>query len=94
MDVFFPLLLQILRLFGKRIKADFYHVLKFEHRSIFREVGTTASDQQNVLKCGEKVGTSKLFRKNERTQETVRAVRKMCCLRLVDELSRDQNYRK
>ena len=31
MDVFFPLLLQILRPFGKRIKADFYQVLKFEH---------------------------------------------------------------
>ena len=83
MDVFFPLLSQILRPFGKRIKADFYHVLKFEQRSIFREVGTTDSHQQNVLKCGEKVGTSKLFWKNERTQGTVTAVRKMCCLRLV-----------
>ena len=31
MDVFFPLLLQILLPFGKRIKADFYQVLKFEH---------------------------------------------------------------
>ena len=61
MDVFFPLSSQILRPFGKRIKADFYHVLTFEHRSIFREVCTTDSDQQNVLKFGEKVGTSKLF---------------------------------
>ena len=31
MDVLFPLLSQILRPFGKRIKADFYQVLKFEH---------------------------------------------------------------
>ena len=34
MDVFFPLLSQILRPFGKWIKDDFYHVLKFEHRSM------------------------------------------------------------
>ena len=61
MDVFFPPLSQILRPFGKWIKADFYHVLKFEHRSMIREVGTTDSHQRNVLKCGEKVGTSTLF---------------------------------
>ena len=52
MDLFFSLLW---------IKDDFYHVLKFEHRSMIREVGTTDSHQRNVLKCGEKVGTSKLF---------------------------------
>ena len=61
MDVFFPLLSQIFRPFGKRIKADSYHVLRFEHLSVFREVGTTDSHQRNVVKCGEKVGTSKLF---------------------------------
>ena len=61
MDVFFPLLSQILRPFGKWIKDDFYLFLKFEHRSMIREVGTTDSHQRNVLKCGEKVGTSKLF---------------------------------
>ena len=37
MDVFFPLLSQISRPFGKWIKADFYHVLKFEHRSMIRD---------------------------------------------------------
>ena len=61
MDAFFPLLSHILRPFGEWIKADFYHVLKFEHRSMIREVGTKDSHQRNVLKCGEKVGTSKLF---------------------------------
>ena len=57
MDVFLPLLSQILRPFGEWIKACFYHVLKFEHRSMIREVGTEDSHQRNVLKCGEKVGT-------------------------------------
>ena len=61
MDVFLPLLSQILRPFGEWIKADLYHVLKLEHRSMIREVGTEDSHQRNVLKCGEKVGTSKLF---------------------------------
>ena len=61
MDVFFSLLSQILRPFGKWIKADFYHVLKFEHPSMIREVGTTYSHHLNFLKCSEKVGTSKLF---------------------------------
>ena len=36
-------------------------VLKFEHRSTIREVGTKDSHQRNVLKCGGKVGTSELF---------------------------------
>ena len=62
---FVPLLSQILsqfgRQFGEWIKADFYHVLKFEHRSTIREVGTKDSHQRNVLKCGGKVGTSELF---------------------------------
>ena len=49
------------RQFGEWIKADFYHVLKFEHRSTIREVGTKDSHQRNVLKCGGKVGTSELF---------------------------------
>ena len=61
MDVFLPLLSQILRPFGEWIKADLYHVFKLEHRSMIREVGTEDSHQQNVLKCGEKVGISKLF---------------------------------
>ena len=61
MDVFLPLLSQFGRQFGEWIKADFYHVLKFEHRSMIREVGTKGSHQRNVLKCGGKVGTSELF---------------------------------
>ena len=62
MDVFSPLLSQILRPFGKWIKDDFYYVLKFKHRLMIREVGTTTdSHQRNVLTCGEKVGISKLF---------------------------------
>ena len=47
--------------FRKRIKVDFYHVLKFEHRSMFRKVGTMDSNRRNVLKCGEKVDISNLF---------------------------------
>ena len=57
MDVFLPLLSQILRPFGEWIKADFYQVLKLEHRPMIREVGTKDSHQRNVLNCGEKVGT-------------------------------------
>ena len=49
MGAFFTLLSQISWPFGKRIKADFYHVLKFEHQSMFREVGTTDSNQRSVL---------------------------------------------
>ena len=63
MDVFLPLLSQFGRQFGEWIKTDFYHVLKFEHRSTIREVGTKDSHQRNVLKCGGKVGTSELFLK-------------------------------